>query len=348
MEIVGRRYHFNVAGGVYVLTTVVMLIGAINGANNLLLWLFGLGVAGLLVSGLLSGAALMGVRVERMTPERVRVGERLRVTYVLRSRGRLVPAFALEVEEVERAGWWGKWRGEWTRCLKAGRGAAPMLRAGGRATATAEYAAVRRGEAVFGPCRVSTLFPFGLTRKSVTCMRRERVIVWPRAVLSEQDQSRLSRAGEPGASRRGVQGTGEFYALREFRPGDPVRSVAWRATARLGRVVVKELVEHPGERVWIMLPPGDTGEALEAAIERAAGLAAHVIERGWSVGLVLEGERQLLPAKAGMRHLREILDVLALYEGAVPASGRAPVWVARARDRVIDLGEPGAPAGGRA
>jgi len=64
-RVLGRNYHFHSPGLVYAVTTMVLVMGAINGQNNLLFWLFGLGVAGLLISGILSGGSLMRLDIER-------------------------------------------------------------------------------------------------------------------------------------------------------------------------------------------------------------------------------------------------------------------------------------------
>src|SRR5262245_57070902 len=102
-RVIGRRYHFSVAGGAYIVTTMVMILGAFNGQNNLLFWLFGLAVAGLLISGVLSGSPLIGLRLSRESPGVCSVGQPVRFRYHLSSTNWIFPAFAMVVEELGEA-----------------------------------------------------------------------------------------------------------------------------------------------------------------------------------------------------------------------------------------------------
>ena len=55
-KIVGRRYLFHAPGITYAVTTIVLILGAINGQNNFLFALFGLATGGLVISGFFSCA----------------------------------------------------------------------------------------------------------------------------------------------------------------------------------------------------------------------------------------------------------------------------------------------------
>ena len=101
--------------------------------------------------------------------------------------------------------------------------------------------------------RVWTTFPFGLTRKSVMFHGEAGALVRPRRIASEPTVR--SRGGEVSAyavhAARGREG--EFYALREYSEGDAARSIAWRATARLGRPVVREVAVPPERREVVVI-----------------------------------------------------------------------------------------------
>ncbi|MNY23141.1 hypothetical protein D3C86_1567920 [compost metagenome] len=79
--------------------------------------------------------------------------------------------------------------------------------------------------------------------------------------------------------------------MREYRSGDPLRTVHWRATAKAGELRVKE---SEGEAVRggvrlaldLALP---AGKVFEHAIEVTASLCAYAHERGLSMRLISQG-----------------------------------------------------------
>ncbi|MCS6798647.1 MAG: DUF58 domain-containing protein [Myxococcota bacterium] len=119
------------------------------------------------------------------------------------------------------------------------------------------------------------------------------VRVLPRAArLGTTGPARVAveRAGLSGVRRRG-EGT-ELHELREHRPGDPFRAIAWKASARRGRLVVREL-EQEIQRTHVAVldvsgtmrggPPGR--RKLDVAIDAVATDARRVLEQGDRFGL---------------------------------------------------------------
>ncbi len=112
-----------------------------------------------------------------------------------------------------------------------------------------------RGMANFGPARVVTVDPLGLTRRSAQAEAPETVRVWPRAEdLKEHPlRSRYERmlAGfhpvrNPGASLN-------FYGIREYMPSDPMRAVNWKATAGKGDMMVNQYEHETYSEVTLFL-----------------------------------------------------------------------------------------------
>ncbi|CAG0950493.1 hypothetical protein PHYC_00174 [Phycisphaerales bacterium] len=309
-----RRYHFHGPGVAYAATLVVIMMGAINGQNNVLFWLFGLGVAGLLISGILSGAALMGLVVEREMPAVGTRGEALTVRYHVRNRNRIIPSFAMTIEELpggENSADGPTWRDHFPGMVAF----AAHVPARGESTAEATSAPSRRGLATFREFRVSTTFPFGLTKKSVTFRQEGELLIRPRCVPVNETvlQGRGEGQGQGRLMRRGRTGD-EFFALREYVPGDGMRRVAWRSSARLDRVVVREMASLPARRVLIVAAPLREGSEGEACVEGAAGLARAALRRGLEVGIAAADGRMLVAPRSGERSLGRCLDALAVVE----------------------------------
>lgn len=126
-----------------------------------------------------------------------------------------------------------------------------------------------------------------------------------------------------GQYRSVFRGRGiDFDQIREYVPGDDVRSIDWNVTARMGRPYVKEHVE---ERQLTMLLVVDVSASSDfGSTERdkrdliaglAAALAFSAIETDDRVGLVLFSDRveRYVPPGKGRRHvLRIIREILTI------------------------------------
>jgi uncharacterized protein (DUF58 family) len=304
-----------------------MVVGAVNGQNNLLFWFFGLAVAGLLISGVLSGWVFIGLTVERVLPTGMRAGSESRVEYRLRRKGLVTPGFGLLIEELDATG--------------AGR---PLIRtvlaympARGTALAYAPFVPGARGILTVRRVRVFTSFPFGLVGKSVTFDLPASEVVRPaEAVVARAALRSMGGRDEAGSRARSSRSGEEFFSLRDFGPGDTLRSVAWRPTARLGHPVVREMSDQESTRLLIEpvvagLSPGES----ERVVEVAAGLARAALRLGWHVGLEW-GERSLRPGNGGGRQFEHILDALAIDpQGPRPSAHNPPGTPPPRRVRVV-------------
>jgi uncharacterized protein (DUF58 family) len=108
----------------------------------------------------------------------------------------------------------------------------------------------------------------------------------------------------------------EFADIREWAPGDRVRSINWRATARRTRLHVNQ--QHPERNTDVVLfldtfsDIGSPGRGtLDATVRAAASLAHRYLQRKDRVGLVSFGgyASWLLPS-SGTRQLYRIVDSL--------------------------------------
>ncbi len=129
--------------------------------------------------------------------------------------------------------------------------------------------------------------------------------------------SRLATGIFAGEYRSVFKGKGlEFEELREYLPGDDVRSIDWNVTARSSRTFVRRFVEERELTVMIMLDISPslnfgTGEELKSrtAVEVVALLAGAALRNNDKVGLLLFTDRieRYLPPKKGNRHLFKMI-----------------------------------------
>ena len=127
-----------------------------------------------------------------------------------------------------------------------------------------------------------------------------------------------------GAYHSVFKGRGmEFNEVREYEPGDDVRSIDWNVTARMGHPYIKKFVEERELTVFILVDisaSGDFGSIYqrknELAAELAALLAFNAIRNNDQVGLLLfSGRDELhLPVRKGRGHVLRLIRELVAHE----------------------------------
>ncbi|RKZ30523.1 DUF58 domain-containing protein [bacterium] len=119
----------------------------------------------------------------------------------------------------------------------------------------------------------------------------------------------------------------EFSEVREYQPGDDVRTIDWNVTARMGRTYVKVFEE---ERELTVLIAADMSRSAafgtrnelkrEIAVEISALLAFSAIQNNDLVGLLMFTDRveKFIPPKKGKQHILRIIRELLAYEPSHP------------------------------
>ncbi|MFN2519221.1 MAG: DUF58 domain-containing protein [Jatrophihabitantaceae bacterium] len=151
----------------------------------------------------------------------------------------------------------------------------PRLRRGERGTRTYRLPTTRRGIFDVGPVEVTRRDPFDLFRVSRRHGHPERIWVYPRVLGFHTLPAGQTRHLEGPSSDTSPQGNITFHRLREYVPGDDLRLVHWRSSARTGRLVVKHNVDTSQPYSVVLLdqrPGGYTEESFEAAVDVAASV----------------------------------------------------------------------------
>jgi uncharacterized protein (DUF58 family) len=199
-------------------------------------------------------------------------------------------------------------------------------------TATIRYT-VRcplRGHYTIGPTSIRYRNSFNLFVSETSIGDRSDITVFPQVRDVEEA---LIRSDVPkmytGATTLKTPGQGmEFYALREYFPGDSFRSINWKAFARTGELMVNEKTRDAVTDVFIILDTRDVARIgtvlknpLEMGTVAAASIANYFIKRRDSVSLVTYGERMdFLPPETGDKQHYKVLSQLAAVEsiGSMP------------------------------
>ncbi len=291
-------------GWVFILYSIGVGAGAINTGNNLLYIVFGIFLGLLLASGTLSDLSLWGLDVGWIFPSTLRAGARADVWLTVTNTKRWWPSLGVSVI-LE-----GTLAGESVRFSAY----APCIRKNEMLRLPAGWTPERRGEFVLNQIRVSTRYPFGLLEKWWRVYRGEprvSALVQPSRVAASEHVLWDALSGDERSSSRNAQRDGSSSStVRDYHAGDNPRRIHWRASAKRGALatvqmqsawLVRQMEPEDQHRVVLDLPlPTDFQSWDAVAIERlvsfAASLRDRLLERGWSVDLVLDNRLILDPS----------------------------------------------------
>lgn len=214
-----------------------------------------------------------------------------------------------------------------------------------------------RGRFALGPTTVRSGDPFGLFQASRQFPAEESLTVLP--TIYEIAAFPSAPGILPGGRtirRKSSEVTPHAASVREYAPGDPLKSIHWPTTARRGKLMVKEFEQDPQAEVWIfidlqdgvhyaklytppvfvavqllygrppkfILPPS----TLEYSVSIAASLSHYFIGQKRAVGLAAAGRRAtVIPAERSDRQESKILETLAFLEddGDLSLAALAPM-----------------------
>ncbi len=323
MSAARRLYHVPLGGAAYIAVTILLGVASAYRPNNLLVWTFSAMLAGVIASGVISGGMLVRLAVVRLDPRPGRVGEPMALRYLVRHRARWWPLFDLTIEEARVAGAHG-----WNAAGASS--PAWLLHAAPGESAHVEglFIPQRRGRFRFESIHASSSFPFGLLRKIVVFRQPTEFLVFPPVRTLRPGVLRsLAPHGMGGVRTSREPGPGEdFLGVREYRPGDSPRQIAWRRRAGLDELATIERSTPSPPRLRVVMDLSRPTAALrvaegaarsareleEDAITLAASLLAAADREGYEYALDLVGvEAPRTPLRRGHWHLQRLMAVLA-------------------------------------
>lgn len=163
----------------------------------------------------------------------------------------------------------------------------------------------RRGRVRLDRCEIATRYPFGLFRAWAVLHPDTDCQVYPRPAAAAPPAPRAPGHDGRRDARRGEE---DFAGLKDYRPGDPPRRIAWKAHARGGDLLVKEFAGNAAPVALFDLDAAP-GQDLESRLGVLARWIVDAHDRDEAYGLRLPGA--LVPAGAGEAHRRRCLGALA-------------------------------------
>lgn len=160
-----------------------------------------------------------------------------------------------------------------------------------------------RGVYTFGPAGLTSGDVFGFGQRSETVKHTDRLVVYPKVVPVTNMELLYERpSGELKALRKVIEDPLRMATVREYIPGDSMRFIHWKNTARLNQLQTKVFDPSASEVLAIFVdlqtapnPYSFVSEYLELIITAAASISVDSLARRQAVGLYVNGG----PSEAG-------------------------------------------------
>jgi uncharacterized protein (DUF58 family) len=193
----------------------------------------------------------------------------------------------------------------------------------------------RRGRVQIGPMLLERRDPFGLAARAVRAASSTEILVYPAwqrlpfpghgaGVGQLSEHLRLRALGRHGE---------EFHALREYVPGDDLRRIHWKQSARTDEFKVKQTDTRAVRRIGVVFDVAaqrHTPASFERAVSATASFVISAAETGYSVRAALSATNA-----AATVDVEACLDELALV---MPGQGRSLVNTVQDVARWLDGG----------
>jgi uncharacterized protein (DUF58 family) len=266
----------------FTLLLLVMMLGSLNYSNNAALLLTCVLGAATSISMLVAFRSLNGLRIRGVRAGHAVAGEPIDVTFDFEAR-RLRQALRLDIAEVSQA-----------------------FDVDGRCDVTVNLPTEQRGWLQIPRLRLWTTWPMGLFRAWSWVNPNYAVLVWPRPELSGPGPALPLQEG----SRQRLHLGEDLASLRDYRSGDSMRHVAWKASARHENLLVKDYEQPEARQEWRLDWRHLRGLDNEARIARLARWVDEALAQGrqWSLWLPSEA----IGIGGGPSHYARCMSALAL------------------------------------
>lgn len=233
------------------------------------------------------------LRIERTLPAVGVVGEILHGTLTVENHSRW-PAFITQVRagQISKASYGKTGRAEWpVRAEADGVQEIPLLGAFERLEVPQTWYLRRRGVYQLPPARAGSIDPLGFANELSAQTEAQELVILPSIV-------RLARLGFVGGNAARMQAPQhssmvadamDFHGVRPWQPGEAIRRIHWKSTARTGQLQIVEWEENVARDLALLLDTqaatlsGEGGEnTLETTISIAATIAQHLLEGGYA------------------------------------------------------------------
>ena len=291
-------------GAGFIFLSLAVGVGAINTGNNLLYLILAMCCSFIVVSGILSEITMKKVSLKAKVPAEFYAQDPVPMILNVTNGKRKFPSYSLRLSFTT----------EYGPPYKVDREVYLFhLPHASSVEKTLLLTVQKRGPLKISSCQLSTSFPFGFFLKKKALGLGTECLVFPAIQpVDMPPPNEDSMDGELTIGRKGE----EVFALKEFQPGDALKTVHWKSSAKTGALKVKEFSGEDVQRFTLHLNLRDSQDGLkvaedimEARVQKTASFAHHLIENGHEVSLHCGNEE--IPFGNSASHRTRIMRFLA-------------------------------------
>jgi uncharacterized protein (DUF58 family) len=273
--------------------TLFLGIAAINTGNNLIYLIVASLLSFLTVSGFFGRRNLQSLIVQYKIPAEVYAGMDIPVFISLQNNRRRFPAFLIRI------------------VTPAGKILFPFVPAGGEASQMTSLRFPKRGLHIPDNIYMASVFPFNFFVRFKRIPEITPIIVFPHPQPGFFPDNAVTRRPIRGETNTDLKGSeGDIISIRNYLTGDPLRHIHWKASARTGKLKIKDLGQSVIEPVLLDFE-GLPGKDTEYKLSLCSHAIMKLLKDARPVGLRLGGASYA--PRPTREHKLKLLKILALY-----------------------------------
>jgi uncharacterized protein (DUF58 family) len=113
----------------------------------------------------------------------------------------------------------------------------------------------------------------------------------------------------------------EFSEIRDYRPGDDIRAIDWKVTARFNHPYIKEFIEERDLQIYFVIDVSESGSfgtnvsKKQKSLEIIASLMFAALRNNDRIGVFLITDKieQFIPPRKGRKHLLKALNLIVYF-----------------------------------
>lgn len=299
----GERIAPTSAGYMLILVALGLGSAAYNAGNNILFMALALVISTLVLSGLLSWLNFRSLRWRLLMPPHFRVDEETAMHIEIQNKKQFIPTFGVwfntQVEEGQGRIW-----------LEERLDADHVVRLNWVHTPK------KRGQEQLVLSGLESQFPFGFLKKTVGGGMQRTIVALPRRIRYDFGPLQGMRSSFQGETSARMGAGLDMVNIRPYQSGDAQRMIHWKATARLHKMMTKQMAEEglDGYTLFLETPKATWQHAgqFETLCSFAASLAEDLFRAGRLLGVAINAE-PVVPIKR-LHDLMNFLERLAELE----------------------------------
>ena len=153
-----------------------------------------------------------------------------------------------------------------------------------------------RGEYSFGSLNVFVSSPFGLVSRKFIFQKDDQLPCYPSFIhLRKYELMALNNEFMMGGIKkiRRLGHTMEFEQIKEYVPGDDVRTINWKATSKRNQLMVNQFQDEKSQRIYMIIDKGRTMQMpfnglslLDYSINSAMALSHIILKKSDKAGMM--------------------------------------------------------------